>query len=104
MSYSVTQRRRELGVRIALGASPGQVSRSVLAQGLTTTAIGVAIGVLAAMFLTRTVESLLFGITPTDPAAFGGVVAILLIVAALACYVPARRATHADPMEALRQE
>ena len=104
MTYSVTERRREIGVRVALGASPGQVLRIILGQGLMTTAIGVAVGTLAALGLTRTLESLLFGVTPTDPVVFAGVIALLAMVATLACYLPARRATHADPMEALRQE
>jgi predicted permease len=104
MSYTVARRRQEIGVRVALGATPGQVFRIILGQGLTTTAIGVAIGIVAALGLTRTIESLLFGVTPTDPAALAGVIALLAAVATLACYVPARRATNADPMEALRQE
>ena len=104
MTYSVTERRREIGVRVALGASPSQVLRIILSQGLMTTAIGVAVGILAALGLTRTLESLLFDVTPTDPVTFAGVIALLAMVATLACYVPARRATHADPMEALRQE
>ncbi len=104
MTYTVTRRRREIGVRMALGASRAQVFRSVLAQGLTTTAIGVAAGIAAALGLTRTIESLLFGVKPTDPATFAAVVGVLAVVAILACYLPARRATNADPMEALRQE
>jgi predicted permease len=104
MSYSVTQRRKEIGVRVALGASPGQVFRIILGQGLTTTAIGVAIGIVAAIGLTRTIENLLFGVTPTDPITFASVVGVLGLVATLACYLPARRATEADPIEALRQD
>jgi putative ABC transport system permease protein len=104
MAYSVTQRRREIGVRVALGASPGQVFRIILGQGLLITTIGITIGVVAALGLTRTLETLLFDVRPTDPLTFAGVVAILMGVAMLACYVPARRATHADPVEALRQE
>ena len=104
MSYSVTQRRKEIGVRVALGASPGQVFRIILGQGLTTTAIGVAIGIIASFGLTRTIENLLFGVTPTDPVTFASVIVVLIAIATLACYLPARRATHADPMEALRQE
>ena len=104
MTYSVTQRRKEIGVRVALGATPGQVFRIILGQGLMTTAIGAAIGVIAALGLTRTIESLLFGVTPTDPVTFAAVIAVLGTVATLACYLPARRATDADPMEALRQE
>ena len=104
MSYTVTQRRQEIGVRVALGATPAQVFRIILGQGLTTTAIGVAIGIIAAVGLTRMIESLLFGVTPTDPAALAGVIAVLSAAAALACYLPARRATSADPMESLRQQ
>jgi predicted permease len=104
MAYSVTRRRREIGVRVALGATPGQVFRIIIGQGLFTTAIGVIMGVLAALGLTRTLETMLFDIKPTDPLTFAGVVAILVGVAMLACYMPARRATHADPVEALRQE
>jgi putative ABC transport system permease protein len=104
MAYSVTQRRREIGVRIALGASPGQVFRIILGQGLFTTAIGITVGVVAALGLTRTLETLLFDVKPTDPLTFAAVIAILVGVATLACYMPARRATHADPLEALRQE
>ena len=104
MTYSVTQRRKEIGVRVALGASPKQVFRIILGQGLMTTGIGVAIGIIAAIGLTRTIESLLFAVTPTDPIAFAGVVLFLLLVATVACYLPARRATEADPIEALRQD
>jgi predicted permease len=104
MAYSVTRRRREIGVRIALGASPSDVRRMILGQGLTTTAAGAAAGVLGALGLTRTLESLLFDVTPTDPLTFTVVIAVLAAVAAMACYVPARRAMGADPAEALRQE
>jgi predicted permease len=104
MAYSVTRRRREIGVRVALGASPGDVRWMILGQGLATTAAGVAAGLLGALGLTRTLESLLFGVTPTDPLTFAAVIAVLAAVAALACYMPARRATRADPVEALRQE
>jgi putative ABC transport system permease protein len=104
MTYSVTQRRKEIGVRVALGASPGQVFRIILGQGLLTTAIGVALGVIAALGLSRTIESLLFGVRPADPVAFAAVTLVLVAVATLACYLPARRATDADPMDALRQE
>jgi ABC-type antimicrobial peptide transport system permease subunit len=104
MTYTVAQRRKEIGVRVAFGASPGQVFRIIFGQGLTTTAIGAAVGIIAAIGLTRTIQSLLFGVTPTDPATFASVLGVLTAVAALACYVPARRATNADPIEALRQE
>jgi putative ABC transport system permease protein len=104
MTYGVTQRRREIGLRVALGAQRGQILRIILGQGLTTTAVGVTIGIVAAMALTRTIENLLFGITPTDPATFVLVIAVLAAVALLACYVPARRATDTDPIGALRQD
>ena len=104
MAYTVTQRRREIGVRVALGANPGQVFRIILGQGLFTTAIGVAVGVVGALGLTRTLETLLFDVKPTDAPTFAAVVALLVGVAALACYMPARRATRADPVDALRQE
>jgi predicted permease len=104
MTYSVTRRRREMGVRMALGANPRDVFAIVLGQGLKTTALGTAIGLVAAVGLARLLESLLFGVTPTDPVTFVSTVAVVTTVSALACYLPARRATGADPMEALRQE
>lgn len=104
MAYTVSRRRREIGVRVALGAQPGDVRRLILGQGLGTTAAGVAAGVPAALGLSRTLESLLFGITPTDPLTFATVILVLIAVAAIACYVPAHRATRNDPVEALRQE
>ncbi|HSC27455.1 MAG TPA: ABC transporter permease [Vicinamibacterales bacterium] len=104
MAYSVTERRKEIGVRVALGASPRQVFQMVIGQGLLTTTIGVVAGIAAASGLTRTIQSLLFGVTPTDPLTFASVVAALMIVAVIACYVPARRATESDPVEALRME
>lgn len=104
MAYSVTQRRKEIGVRVALGASPRQVFHIVIGQGLLTVMGGVMVGVVTAFGLTRTIESLLFGVTPTDPGAFAAVVVLLVAVAALACYLPARRATHTDPIAALRQD
>jgi predicted permease len=104
MTYTVTQRWREIGVRVALGATPGEVFRIILGQGLTTAVIGVVLGTAAALGAARTIESLLFGVTPTDPVTFAGVIVVLLAVTALACYLPARRATSADPMQALRQE
>jgi predicted permease len=104
MAYSVTRRRREIGVRIALGATPGIVMRSVLGQGLATIAVGVVVGSLGALALTRGLESLLFGVTPTDPVAFGAVALLLVVVAALACYLPARQGASVNPVEALRQD
>ena len=104
MAYDVIERRREIGVRMALGGSPRQVVGRVLRQGLATTAIGVATGVVAALGLTRTFQSLLFEVTPTDPVAFAAVIGVLAAVATLACYAPASRASRVDPIEALRQD
>ena len=104
MAYSVSRRRREIGVRVALGAGTSEVLRMILSQGLRTIFIGVAIGIAGSLALTRTVESLLFGVTATDPLTFGGVTLLLVGAALLACYIPARRATKVDPMVALRYE
>ena len=104
MTYTVMQRRREIGVRVALGAQRRQVLGIVLGEGLTTTGLGIALGIVAALALTRTIESLLFGVTPTDITTFSAVVVLLTTVAALASYLPARRAMAVDPVEALRQE
>jgi predicted permease len=104
MAYSVSRRTREIGVRVALGAASGDVLRMILGQGLCTIFIGVAIGIAGSLALTRTVESLLFGVTATDPLTFGGVTLLLVGAALLACFIPARRATQVDPMVALRYE
>jgi predicted permease len=104
MAYSVSRRTREIGVRVALGASSGEVLRMILSQGLRTIFFGVAIGIAGSLALTRTAESLLFGVTATDPLTFGGVTLLLVGAALLACYIPARRATKVDPMVALRYE
>ena len=91
-------------MRVALGAAKGDVLRMILAQGLRTIFIGVAIGLTGSLALTRTVESLLFGVSATDPLTLGGVTLLLVGAALLACYIPARRATKVDPMIALRYE
>ncbi len=104
MAYSVARRTAELGTRIALGATRANVLLLVLGQGLVTAMIGVAIGVAGAIALTRTLQSFLFGLSPTDPLTFAAVALLLILVALLACYIPARRASRVDPITALRNE
>jgi putative ABC transport system permease protein len=104
ISYWATQRTREIGVRMALGAKPGDVLQLVLGQGMRLTAIGVVIGLAGALGLSRFLSSLLFGVAPSDPFTFVGVTLLLVSVSALACWIPARRAARLDPMAALRHE
>jgi predicted permease len=104
ISYWVTQRTHEIGVRMALGASSGDVVRLVLAEGLAPAAIGAAAGLLGSVVLTRLLTSLLYGVSPTDPMTYGIIVGVLACVALLACYVPARRLAATDPSVALRYE
>ena len=103
ISYSVAQRTRELGVRIALGARPGNVMRLVLGEGARLIFIGVTVGVAASLAVTRLMASLLFGVSAADPVTFAGVVALLALVACGACAIPARRAVRTDPIVALRE-
>jgi putative ABC transport system permease protein len=104
LAYTVAQQTREIGIRMALGANPASVMRLVLARGLRLAGAGTLIGVLAALVLTQLLNSLLFGVSATDPLTFAAVAGLLLGVALLACYVPARRAMRVDPMVALRYE
>jgi ABC-type antimicrobial peptide transport system permease subunit len=100
----VTERTREIGMRMALGASAGGVAMSFVRQGLVLTAIGVAAGLAAALAGARTMGTMLYGVAPTDMRIYLGCLALLCSVAAVACYLPARRASRVDPIVALREE
>ena len=102
ISYAATQRTQEIGIRMALGATTGQVQLGVIATTLRLTLIGIATGILASLVVARTIAALLFGTTPTDPVTFAAVILVLAMVALFAGYLPARKASHIDPMVALR--
>ena len=104
LSYSVGQRTREISIRMALGAPSHEVVDLVVKQGLKLASLGLLIGLLASIGLTRFLESMLYQVSPIDPVSFSGVVAILAGIGALACWLPARRATRINPVEALRAE
>jgi len=104
ISYSVSQRNREIGIRLAVGASRGEVIGLFVRHGLAVSAIGALCGLAAALALTRLMKSLLFEVSPSDPLSYAAASAGLILAAALASYLPARRATRVDPVEALRVE
>jgi ABC-type antimicrobial peptide transport system permease subunit len=104
LSFTVAQQRREIGLRMALGAQRADIYRLVLSSGLRLTAIGLAAGLVAGAVLSRSMASLTYGVTPLDPATFISVPLALTVLASLACFVPARRATRVDPLVALRTE
>ena len=102
LSYAVSQRTHELGIRIALGAPEREILSSILKYGLSLTLIGVGLGLAASFALTRVMSTLLFGVSPTDPVTFVGATLLLILVSLVGCYIPARRATKVDPLVALR--
>jgi putative ABC transport system permease protein len=104
MSYAVVQRSREIGIRVALGADPKQVLGMVLGHASVLAVAGVGLGLVGALSLSRAITGLLFQLSPTDPATLAGVAVLLMAVALLASYLPARRATRVDPLVALRSE
>jgi ABC-type antimicrobial peptide transport system permease subunit len=103
MAYSVNRRQRELGLRMALGAEQAEVLRLVLRQGMTLVGIGIAVGLVISLLVGRALSRMLFGISAADPISLAGASVILIAVAALACYFPARSASQVDPMVALRE-
>ena len=104
MSFAVSRRTREMGIRVALGARPGDVFRLVLRQGMMLVVVGLVLGLVVAAIVTRLLASFLYGVSTTDPFTFVAIPVLLMLVALLACYLPARRATKVEPLIALRYE
>ena len=104
ISYSVAQRTREIGIRVALGAQPRQVLAQIMREGMKLAVVGVGLGLLSALAAGRALATFLFGVPATDPLTLGSVAALLLAVAALATYIPSRRALGVDPLTALRSD
>ena len=104
ISYTVSQRTHEIGLRVALGAPGKTVIAQVIREGLVVSTIGLAVGLAGSLVLSRSLETMVFEITPTDPVTYVGVIAVLLVAAAVASLIPARRASRVDPMVALRVE
>jgi putative ABC transport system permease protein len=104
IAYSVSQRTREIGVRVALGADAASIRRLVVGDGMKLTTLGIVIGIAAAAASTRLLASLLYGVSPADPISFAAITVLVSGIALAACYIPARRATRVDPMEALRAD
>jgi ABC-type antimicrobial peptide transport system permease subunit len=104
MSYAVAQRTREIGLRIALGAQPENVLRMVVGEGMKLALVGVTLGLIASFAVTRTMRTLLFGVSATDPLTFLGITLLMAAVALFACWIPARRATKVAPLVALRYD
>ena len=104
LTYMVTQRTRELGIRFALGATGADALRLIIGQGMRLVTLGVGVGLLASLALMRLLQSLLYGVTATDQLTFSTVPLMLILVSLIACYLPARRATKVDPLVALRSE
>jgi putative ABC transport system permease protein len=104
LTFNVTQRTREIGIRMALGADRNGVLRMIMSEGLLLVGVGIAIGIIAGIVLARVLQSLLFGMQPSDPAMYATASVAIALVAAAACYIPARRATKIEPSIALRYE
>jgi putative ABC transport system permease protein len=104
MAYSVSRRTHEMGIRMALGASAGEIRKMVLSQSARLVAVGLALGTVAAVFLTRLLKAQLYEVSPSDPVTFTAVVGLLAAAAMIASYLPARKATRVDPMLVLREE